>query len=60
VAGLAFGVIIVFLGFMVFQLIWNAALIFAIPLVVENDIGVTEAIKLRLSAVLAIWEALFC
>ena len=50
-AGLAGGLLIVALVYLVFQLIWNAALIFAFPLVMENDIGVVDAIKLSLSAV---------
>lgn len=50
-AGLAMGFLVVVLGFLVFQIIWNAAFIFAIPLVLETDIGVGEAIKLSLSAV---------
>lgn len=49
--GLALGVIVVFLVYFVFQLIWNAALLFAIPLIIEHDLGVIESIKLSLSAV---------
>ena len=50
-AGLTFGYIILFLGFIVFQVIWNAVFIFAVPLVLENDIGTGEALKLSMSAV---------
>lgn len=50
-AGLAFGLVVMFFVYFAFQLIWNAALIFAIPLIVERDIGVVEAIKVSLSAV---------
>jgi hypothetical protein len=52
-AGLTFGVIVIFIGFIIFQVIWNAAFMFAIPLVLENNIGAGEAIKLSLSAVFA-------
>ncbi|MEQ1605991.1 MAG: hypothetical protein ABL999_14090 [Pyrinomonadaceae bacterium] len=50
-AGLAAGIFVVFFVYIVFQMIWNAALIFAIPLIVEHDIGVIEAIKVSFSAV---------
>jgi uncharacterized membrane protein len=44
---------VVFFGYLLFQLIWNAALLFAIPLIIENEISIGEAIKLSLSAVFA-------
>jgi hypothetical protein len=50
-AGLTFGVIVIFIGFIIFQIIWNAAFMFAIPLVLETNIGAGEALKLSLSAV---------
>jgi len=49
--GLVFGMVIIFLVYFIFQMIWNAVLIFAIPLIMEHDIGVIEAIKTSLSAV---------
>lgn len=45
------GIVIVFIGYMVFQMIWNAALTFAIPLVVERNTSIGEAITLSLGAV---------
>lgn len=50
-AGLAFGMIIIFLVYFAFQLIWNAVLIFAFPLIMEYEIGIVDAIKTSLSAV---------
>jgi len=50
-AGLTVGVIVILIGFVIFQVIWNAAFMFAIPLVLETNIGAGEAIKLSLSAV---------
>lgn len=42
---------IFFIGYFLFQMVWNAALIFAIPLIVEHDVSIGEAIRLSLSAV---------
>ncbi|MEP6703455.1 MAG: hypothetical protein ABJB34_01495 [Acidobacteriota bacterium] len=50
-AGALTGTIIVFVGYFIFQMIWNAALIFAIPLVVERNVSIGEAIRLSFSAV---------
>lgn len=58
-AALAGGIFVLFLVYMIFQLIWNAALIFAIPLIVENDIGVIDAIKISFSAVFGNLGGLF-
>jgi uncharacterized membrane protein len=52
-AGFTAAYLILIVGFLVFQIIWNAAFMFAIPLVLENNIGAGEAIKLSLSAVFA-------
>ncbi len=49
--GLMLGLITVFFVYFIFQLLWNAALIFAIPLIMEHDIGVLEAIKFSFAAV---------
>lgn len=43
--------IMVFIGYFIFQMIWNAALTFAIPLVVERNTSIGEAITLSLGAV---------
>ncbi|MEO8573015.1 MAG: hypothetical protein ABI481_03525 [Pyrinomonadaceae bacterium] len=45
------GVIIIFVGYFIFQMIWNAALVFAIPLVIERDVSIGEAITLSFGAV---------
>ncbi len=50
-AGFTAGIIIVFVGVWLFQMIWNAALTFAIPLIIEHDISIGDAIKLSLGAV---------
>lgn len=42
---------VAFFGYFVFQMIWNAALTFAIPLVIEKDVSIGEAITLSLGAV---------
>lgn len=52
-AGFTAGYIILIFGFIVFQFIWNAAFMFAIPLVLETNIGPGEAIKISLSAAFA-------
>jgi uncharacterized membrane protein len=52
--GMAFGTLAVFFGYIIFQMIWQAALIFAVPLIIENDgISIGEAVRLSLSAVFA-------
>jgi uncharacterized membrane protein len=51
--GMLAGYMVFILGYIVFQVIWQAAFMFAIPLVLENNIGAGEAIKLSLSAVFA-------
>jgi hypothetical protein len=50
-AGLTAGLIILFIGYFLFQMLWNAALTFAIPLVVEHDASIGEAIRLSFGAV---------
>jgi uncharacterized membrane protein len=52
-AGFAAGYIIFFIGYLIFQIIWQSVFIFAIPLVLETNIGIGEAIKLSFSAVFA-------
>jgi hypothetical protein len=49
--GLTVGIVILFVGYLFFQVIWQLALIFAIPLIVENDVSIGDAIKLSLGAV---------
>jgi uncharacterized membrane protein len=49
--GMITGMIVLFVVYMIFQLIWNAALTFAIPLVIEADASIGEAITLSLGAV---------
>jgi hypothetical protein len=44
-------VVIVFIGYFIFSIIWHAALVFAVPLIVEHDVSVGEAIRLSFSAV---------
>ena len=50
-AGIAAGFIVIVIVFIVISFIWNAAMIFAFPLVMEHDIGPIEAIKISVSAV---------
>jgi hypothetical protein len=50
-AGLTAGLVIIFVGYFIFQIIWNAALTFAIPLIIEHDVGIGEAIRLSFGAV---------
>lgn len=47
-----FGIVMVFvaLAFGLISIVWQIALQFAIPIALENDIGVIEAIKLSMSA----------
>lgn len=49
--GLMSGIVLLVLAYFVFQMIWNAALIFAIPLVVERNASIGDAITVSLSAV---------
>lgn len=51
--GFAVGMVIFFIGYWLFSMIWNMALIFAIPLIVERDVSIGEAIRLSFSAVFA-------
>lgn len=50
--GIMFGMAGLLVGYMVIQLIWNAVLTFAIPLIIENDISIGEAITLSFGAVM--------
>jgi uncharacterized membrane protein len=50
-AGAFTGLAIVFLGYFVLQMLWNAALTFAIPLVIERNASIGDAITLSLGAV---------
>ena len=57
--GLMTGFVILFIAYFVFQMIWNAALVFAIPLVIERDAPLGDAITVSLSAVFANLGGLF-
>ena len=48
---IAVGVIILFIAYFIFQIVWNFALIFAIPLIMEHNLGVVDAAKISISAV---------
>ena len=48
---LAVGVIILFIAYFIFQIVWNFALIFAIPLIMEHNLGVIDAARISISAV---------
>lgn len=48
--GLVGWFIVVVFGYLIFQAIWNAALTFALPLVIEKDVPIGEAITLSLGA----------
>lgn len=54
--GIATGLSLVFIlfviGFSLFSIVWNLAFQFAVPLIIEHDLGVGEAIKLSISAAL--------
>ena len=50
-AGLTAGLVIIFIGYFLFQIVWNAALTFAIPLIVEHNVGIGESIRLSFGAV---------
>lgn len=49
--GLMTGMILLFVVYFLFQMFWNAALTFAIPLVVEHDVSIGEAITTSFGAV---------
>ena len=49
--GLMAGMFVFFFGYMFFQMLWNAVLTFAIPLVVEHNVSVGEAVRLSFGAV---------
>lgn len=49
--GVTFGFVILMIGYLIFQIIWNLSLTFAVPLIVENDISIGDAVKLSLGAV---------
>lgn len=51
-AGISAIVIIVAIGFTIFSIIWNLAFFFAVPLVVEHNLGAIDAIKMSASAAL--------
>ncbi|MEJ7848727.1 MAG: hypothetical protein WKF92_11635 [Pyrinomonadaceae bacterium] len=45
------GLIFLYLGYMIFQIIWSLATTFAVPLIIEHDTDIGETIRLSLSAV---------
>lgn len=49
--GLNVAFVLMIIGYFIFSIIWNMALIFAIPLFVEHDLPVLNTIKLSLAAV---------
>lgn len=51
--GFTVGLVIFFIGYWLFQFIWTMALVFAVPLIVERNVSVGEAIRLSFSAVFA-------
>jgi len=51
--GFTVGLVIFFIGYWLFQIIWGMALVFAIPLIVERNVSIGEAIRLSFSAVFA-------
>ena len=66
--GLTVGIVTFAIGFWLFSMIWNSALTFAIPLIIEHDdLGIVDAIALSFGAlfrnigglfVLGLWSAL--
>ncbi len=50
--GLSAALIFVVIGFSLFSVIWNLAFQFAVPLILEHDLGIGDAIKLSISAAL--------
>lgn len=51
-ASLSMVFVIFVIGFSLFSIVWNLAFQFAVPLVIEHDLGVGEAIKYSVSAAL--------
>jgi uncharacterized membrane protein len=50
-SGMLAGFFVIFFFFWIFQLVWNAVLLFAIPLVIETDASIGEAITTSFGAV---------
>jgi len=48
--GLTVGMVMWVIGYAAFSIIWNWALTFAIPLIIEHDLGIGDAIRLSFGA----------
>lgn len=58
-SGLMVVFVVLFIGFMVFSFVWWAVFFFAIPLVMEHDMGAVDAIKLSARAAISNIGGLF-
>ena len=57
--GLTAGVVTWMIGYFLFALFWNLALTFAIPLIVEHNVNIGDAIKLSFGAMFSNFGGLF-
>ena len=57
--GFTVAFVIMMIGYILFSILWSYALIFAIPLIVEHEISIGDAIKLSFGAVFSNLGSLF-